>query len=115
MSLTQEEIEAGLVNDQIGTQLVLETDTMRVWHLRLKPGENIPAHRHDRPYFWTVLSDGKGLSHFADGKEAEIIYRSGDTKHFSDLNPHTGFVHDLTNVGDSELIFVTIEFHSPSK
>ena len=112
MSLSKKEIEAGMVNDQIGTKLVQETDTMRIWHMTLKPGQTIPPHRHDRPYFWTVLSDGTGLSRFDDGRDVSIIYKAGDTKHFPDLTPETGFVHDLTNTGDTDLVFVTTEFNS---
>ncbi|MCY1293410.1 hypothetical protein D9M70_426690 [compost metagenome] len=39
-----------------------------------------------------------------------MVYRAGDTRHFSDLTPETAFVHDLTNTGDAELVFVTAEF-----
>jgi quercetin dioxygenase-like cupin family protein len=112
MSLTPEQILSGSSNDQIGTQLVKDTESMRIWHLRLAPGQTIPPHRHDRPYFWTVVSDGKGLSCFDDGRDLEVIYKAGDTKHFPNLTPETGFVHDLTNIGDTELVFVTVEFTS---
>lgn len=98
--------------DQIGTELVLDTDAMRVWHLRLAPGETIGPHRHDRPYFWTVMTDGEGRSRFEDGRDARVTYRSGDTGHFPELNAETRFVHDLTNVGDTELVFVTVEFNT---
>ncbi|SPH22719.1 hypothetical protein ASD8599_03464 [Ascidiaceihabitans donghaensis] len=94
----------------IGTDLVLETNKMRVWHLRLAPGQTLPPHRHDRPYFWTVLTDGKGLSCFEDGRRVPVTYAAGDTRYFPDLTPSNGFVHDLTNVGDAELVFVTTEF-----
>ncbi|WP_299848291.1 cupin domain-containing protein [uncultured Roseovarius sp.] len=115
MTLTPQSIASGQQNAQIGTDLVLETDTMRVWHLRLAPGETIPPHRHDRPYFWTVLTDGKGVSRFDDGQVVPITYKIGDTKNFADLTPSTGFVHDLSNTGDSDLIFVTVEFNTEGK
>lgn len=109
MTLSSKEIADGRVNAEIGTDVVLETDQMRVWHLRLAPGQTLPPHRHDRPYFWTVLTDGNGLSHFDDGRAVPITYRAGDTRHFPDLTPSNGFVHDLTNTGDAELVFVTAE------
>ena len=112
MSLSSQEIDSGRVNDQIGTKLVLETETMRIWHMTLIPGQNISPHRHDRPYFWTILTDGVGLSRFDNGREVSITYKAGDTKHFPDLTPETGFVHDLTNTGDTDLVFVTVEFNS---
>jgi quercetin dioxygenase-like cupin family protein len=108
-SLDECELEAGRDNDRIGSELVSETDMLRVWHLRLKPGERLPYHRHDRPYFWTVLTDGSGRSRYGDGRIADITYRAGDTKHFT-LTPDTAFVHDLANTGDRDLVFVTVEF-----
>ncbi|WP_306026843.1 hypothetical protein [Stappia sp. MMSF_3263] len=73
MPLTTEEALAGAANATIGTVLVLEDRAMRVWHLRLAPG---------------------------------------DTGHFPHLGPDTAFVHDLTNTGTTELVFVTVEFDS---
>lgn len=101
----------GQGSDQIGTKLVLDTDAMRVWHLRLAPGETIGPHRHDRPYFWTVMTDGEGRSRFSDGRDVRVTYKSGDTGHFPELSADTRFVHDLTNIGDTELVFVTVEFN----
>lgn len=109
--LSRQEIAAGRGNDRIGTRLVAETGGLRVWHLLLAPGQTLPAHRHDRPYFWTVLTDGRGRSRFDDGRIVDIVYRAGDTKHFADLRPDAGFVHDLTNTGERDLLFVTVEFH----
>ncbi|NSY40860.1 cupin domain-containing protein [Leisingera sp. ANG59] len=108
--LSAREIDQARGNDQIGTKLVAETGNMKIWHLRLAPGETIAAHRHDRPYFWTVLTDGKAKSRYGDGRIEDITYASGQTQHFPDLTPDNAFVHDLTNTGDAELVFVTIEF-----
>lgn len=104
------EIAAGRDNDRIGTRVVLAEAGMRVWHLILRPGETIPAHRHDRPYLWTVLTDGKGLARYGDGRIVEHDYKAGETKCFPDLSPDTAFVHDLTNIGTTQLTFVTVEF-----
>lgn len=110
-ALTDQEIAQARSNDRIGTALVLETSAMRIWHLRLAPGETLPPHRHDRPYFWTVLTDGTGRSRFGDGRVADITYRAGDTRHFGHLGAESGFVHDLTNTGETDLVFVTVEFN----
>jgi beta-alanine degradation protein BauB len=104
-------LAAGRANDRIGTELHLETDSMRIWHLRLSPGQRIAYHRHDRPYFWSVTTDGKGRSHFDDGRIVDIDYKKGESKYFNDLSAENMFVHDLTNIGDSELVFVTVEFN----
>lgn len=109
-ALSPDDIAAARGNDRIGTDLVAETDGMRIWHLRLAPGASLPAHRHDRPYFWTVLTDGKARSRYGDGRVVDLTYRKGQTQHFPDLTAETGFVHDLTNTGTTELVFVTVEF-----
>ncbi|WDZ80139.1 hypothetical protein PWG15_32500 (plasmid) [Ensifer adhaerens] len=108
--LTEQERMQAAINDRIGTELVLDGEALRVWHLRLKPGETLRPHRHDRPYFWTALTDGKARSRSGDGRVTDVVYRAGDTRHFGDLTPETAFVHDLTNTGDAELVFVTAEF-----
>ena len=112
MSLTEKEIEAGRENDRIGTKLVCETDSMRIWHMTLLPAQTIPPHRHDRPYFWTILTDGQGVSRYDDGRDVAVTYKAGDTRHFPDLSADNSFVHDLTNTGNTDLTFVTVEFNS---
>lgn len=108
--LTGAGVSGARKNDRIGTQLVAETDGMRIWHLRIAPGKTLPAHRHDRPYFWTILCDGKARSRFDDGRVVDVTYSAGQTQHFPDLTPSDTFVHDLTNTGDQDLVFVTVEF-----
>jgi quercetin dioxygenase-like cupin family protein len=103
------DIAAGRTNDRIGTSLELENERLRIWHLRLAPGQRLPFHRHDRPYFWSVLTDGKGRSCFDDGRVVDIVYRRGESKYF-DLSPQNMFIHDLQNTGTEELLFVTVEF-----
>ncbi|WP_029059620.1 cupin domain-containing protein [Stappia stellulata] len=109
--LTPAEVERGRTNDRIGTRRVHATAGFSLWHIRLQPGETLPAHRHDRPYIWTVLSDGKARARRDDGTVTKVSYRAGDTTHHSQLSPETAFVHDLTNTGSAELVFVTIEFN----
>jgi quercetin dioxygenase-like cupin family protein len=107
--------EIANADDQIGTELVKETDAMRIWHLRLAPGESLPPHRHARPYFWTVLTDGLARSRRDDGHILDVRYRVGDTADFPALGPDNAFVHDLTNIGESELLFVTVEFKNQER
>ncbi|RCK36776.1 cupin [Thalassospira profundimaris] len=107
----QREFNRAANNHDIGTQMVSKTDAMTVWHILLAPGQRIAAHCHDKPYFWTVMTDGKGRSRFGDGRVIDIEYRAGDTRFF-DLNSDTAFIHDLENTGPSDLIFVTVEFPS---
>ncbi len=103
-----DELEAADSNREIGTSLWFENDHVRVFEVRLAPGERGPFHVHDRTYFWTVVEPGRGLQRFVDGTYLVRDYALGDTKYLvhSDDDP---LVHDLENVGDSTLRFVTVE------
>jgi beta-alanine degradation protein BauB len=96
-------------NGCVGTTLLSESDRVRVWIIRLKPGERIGFHRHVLDYFWTSVSGGRGRQHVHDGTTVEYTYRPGETRHET-YGPGQYKVHDLENLGDKEMIFMTIEF-----
>lgn len=85
--------ERGIVPGAVGHKVVLENELIRIWEVRLEPGESIPFHIHHHPY--TVISLGGG------DNEVETIF--GDT--FSTFEPlgHTTYIdqphpiHRLTN------------------
>ena len=108
-STIRKEFEANQLNGRVGTRLLSETDRVRVWEIRLAPGERIGFHRHVLDYFWTAVTDGSALSHTEDGSVIEATYAAGDTRHFV---YRTGEykIHDLENVGDTDLWFTTVEF-----
>ncbi len=96
-------------NPCVGTTLVSETDKVRVWMIRLAPGERVGFHRHVLDYFWTSVSGGKGRQHVHDGTTVEYTYAPGETRHET-YGLGEFKVHDLTNLGDKEMVFMTIEF-----
>jgi quercetin dioxygenase-like cupin family protein len=96
-------------NGCVGTTLVSESDRVRVWIIRLAPGERIGFHRHVLDYFWTAVSGGRGRQHVHDGTTVEYSYRPGETRHET-YGPGEFKVHDLENLGDKEMVFMTIEF-----
>jgi beta-alanine degradation protein BauB len=96
-------------NGRVGSELLFESNVARIWVIQLKPGQRLPFHTHVLNYFWTVLTSGRAHSHTPDGVTKEIEYHPGDTKH---LNYRQGerMTHDLENVDNSNLLFVTVEF-----
>jgi len=101
--------EAKNPNPCVGSTLLSETDRTRVWIIRLAPGERIGFHRHVLDYFWTSVSGGRGRQHVNDGTTVEYSYKPGETRHETyGLNEFK--VHDLENLGDKEMIFMTVEF-----
>lgn len=95
-------------NRQLGTALLLENDHVRIFEVRLGPGERGPFHVHDATYFWTVVEPGRGLQRFVDGSFVVRDYALGETKYLTH-SPDDPLVHDLENVGETRLRFVTVE------
>lgn len=96
-------------NGCVGQRLLSETDRVRVWEIRLQPGERIGFHRHVLDYFWTAVTAGRGRQHGHDGSTVEHSYVAGETRH--EVHPAGHYkVHDLENIGDAEMIFTTVEF-----
>lgn len=103
------ELEQDQFNGRVGMELVSETDRVRVWSIDLPPGGRLPFHRHVLDYFWTCLSGGRARHHYGDGRIAEIDNHRGETKHF-EFKSGEFFVHDVENIGDTNLAFTTVEF-----
>ena len=95
-------------NGLVGSVLVSETDSLRVWHLTLAPGERLPFHRHVNPYFWSALTPGRARTYFSDGRVVETVYTQGQTQHYH-YAPGEYMLHALENIGDAPLAFVTVE------
>jgi quercetin dioxygenase-like cupin family protein len=100
--------EAEHPNGCVGSELLSETDKVRVWTIRLKPGERIGFHRHVLNYFWTSVTGGHGRQHLMDGTTIEYSYYPGETRHET-YGPGEYKVHDLVNLGDQDMIFMTVE------
>ena len=56
-------------NGCVGTELLSETAKVRVWIIRLRPGERVGFHRHVLNYFWTSVNGGRGRQHLMDGSD----------------------------------------------
>jgi beta-alanine degradation protein BauB len=104
-----EELKSAPDNGKIGTRLLSECSTARIWEVRLAPAQRLGFHHHVLDYFWTVLSPGKALSRTADGLTRQLVYERGDTKELRYAKGE-GMIHDLENIGSTELLFVTVEF-----
>lgn len=104
-----QDLTAARDNGCVGTRLLSEDARCRVWTIVLAPGARIGFHTHVLDYFWTAVTAGRARSHYGDGRVAEVDYRAGDIQHLS-FGPGESMTHDLANIGDTELIFTTVEF-----
>jgi hypothetical protein len=66
-------------------------------------------HRHVLDYFWTAITPGRARSHRQDGSVVEGTYAAGETRHYVCSRDEYN-IHDLENVGDTDLWFTTVEF-----
>jgi len=103
-----EESKHSDANGRVGTRLLLESSVARIWVIELKPGERLPFHRHVLNYFWTVLTIGRACSRTPDGVTRHIWYQPKDNKHLT-FRKGEGMIHDLENIGETDLVFVTVE------
>jgi hypothetical protein len=97
-------------NSQVGEKLILETDNFKVWNIQLPKGKSLPFHKHNKPYFYTAINAGKSRSYYNDGSVKEIEYKANDIKYFDDLSIDNFFIHNLENIGETTLVFTTVEF-----
>ncbi|WP_326692485.1 hypothetical protein OIE63_38725 [Streptomyces sp. NBC_01795] len=104
----RKEFDNNAHNGRVGQSLLKESELLRVWETRLHPGERLPVHRHVLDYSWTALTSGRARQHTSDGTTREISYARGQTQNFrfTDGRYH---LHDLKNIGDEVLSFLTVE------
>ena len=103
------EFDENQFSGAVGNVLVSETDDVRVWHLSLPPRGWLTFHRHVLDYFWTTPCTGVARGYYQDGRIVDVHHYPGETRHFRHGKGEY-FVHAIENVGDTELIFVTVEF-----
>jgi oxalate decarboxylase/phosphoglucose isomerase-like protein (cupin superfamily) len=107
-----DELAVAADNRELGTRLVFENEAIQVWEVRLEPGERGRFHIHDRTYFWTVVDPGRGLQRSVDGTLVIRDYAVGDTRYLVH-SADNALIHDLENVGDTTLRFVTVALKTP--
>jgi mannose-6-phosphate isomerase-like protein (cupin superfamily) len=103
-----DELQAAPSNLAVGTSVLLENERVKVWEVRLAPGERGPFHAHTRNYFWTCVDGSVGLQRYADGSYMVRRYEVGETQ-YSEHSADEPLIHDLENIGDTELRFITVE------
>lgn len=103
------QMAAGRSNGCVGTRLLSQTDRLRVWTIVLKPGERIDFHTHVLDYFWTATTAGRGRGSYGNGEERTVDYAAGDIQHLTYATGES-MMHDLTNIGNTKLVFITVEF-----
>lgn len=102
------EFETYAYDGHVGSRLLSQNDRVRVWEIRLAPGERFHTHRHVLDYFWTAVNAGRSRQHTSDGTTRDVSYNAGETRHFS-FAAGEFLLHDIENVGSEDLVFTTVE------
>lgn len=85
--------DRGITLGQIGHRIVLENEYVRVWEVRLNPGETIDFHIHYHPYLIVSLGGGENEIETIFGDRITVQEPLGSTVFINDMRP----VHRLTN------------------
>jgi beta-alanine degradation protein BauB len=95
------------ISTSVGTRLLFENDRVRVWDLRLEPGESTGLHRHTTDFLYVVIGDGTLQTVFADGtREPSRAMHDGDVR-FREVVDEA--VHEAVNAGDGPWRNIVIE------
>jgi hypothetical protein len=108
----QDEIDRAAENFEVGTRLLFENDSIRVWELQLAPGGRVPFHCHRTPYFWVCIDSGRAIQRYPDGHLIHVEFESRDTDFLDEERLETERIHDLENTGDTAFRFHTFELLS---
>ena len=88
----------------IGDEILFENDRVRIWGVKLDPGERRAWDKHDLPYVIVPMTKGKNIMYFEDGREKETNETVGGV-----LWREAGAPHELLNVSDWQYRNVLIE------
>ena len=94
---------------------LLENDRVRVLEVRIGPGQTVPVHTHRWPSAIYVLSSSDFLRRDAEGSLLFDSRNSGSpppgpiVQWTPPLPPHS-----VENIGDSEILIVSVELKDPS-
>ena len=103
--------ENKVVSSQVGTKLLFENDRVRVWDLRLAPGESTGLHRHSTDYLYVVIGGGMLQALDADENERRPAERMADGEvRFRTIDGED--VHEAVNVGEVPWRNIVVELKS---
>jgi beta-alanine degradation protein BauB len=106
----EQELSEAPHNAEVGSELWFENEHVRIWEVRIEPGERAPFHSHLLDYFWVVVDPSRAVVQFVDGTQRTVDYRVGEVE-FSELPVPA--VHSVENIGESVLRSVAVEFKVP--
>ncbi|HKD87679.1 MAG TPA: hypothetical protein VKB62_04050 [Streptosporangiaceae bacterium] len=98
--------------EPVGTTMLFENDRVRVWEMRLAPGETCTPHRHAHDYLMmytipSVIASGPAGQEMVQQLDPGMIA-------FSVVGADGLGAHAITNVGDEDSHHFVVELLGPS-
>jgi quercetin dioxygenase-like cupin family protein len=89
----------------VGSRILFENDTVRVWEISLEAGEHLPVHYHALPYLVVTIEAAHVRVIEHDGRVYDPADVPGDVTF-----REAGQIHELQNISTSRYVNRVIEF-----
>jgi hypothetical protein len=101
----------------IATKLLMENDRVRIWEMRLDPGQRSALHRHENDYVMIQISGDRMAAEFeADSEDpfggAELGRVEGEIAPGTVLYSPRGGVETAVNIGNEPFYEIVVELKS---
>jgi len=100
--------ERGITLGEVGQKILLENEYIRMWEVRLAPGETHDFHIHHHPYLVVSLGGGENEIETIFGKRIPTDEPAGSFVFIDEMRP----VHRLTNKSNVTYLSRLIEIKS---
>lgn len=100
--------QQGLELAAVGQEVLVDNDLVRVWAIRLQPGESQAFHLHRHPYLVVSIRGDANQVETIFGDKRDTLEPSGNVVYRGEQGP----VHRLTNKSDEEYECRLIELKS---
>nr|WP_297788526.1 hypothetical protein [uncultured Allomuricauda sp.] len=101
------------IKESLSNRLVFENEVIKLWDLRLLPGERLNFRRHNTNYGWVCTTGGLVITRYGNGKIDMVKLNQGDTEYFE--NRGKNYVNDLENIGEDTLVINILEYKESKK
>lgn len=94
-----------VVLHDIGQTILFDNEHLRVWEVRLEPGEVQEWHQHEHPYLIVAIEGADNRMEFLDGSDARHMVETAGRVVYREA----GTVHKLINEGQTRYVNRLVE------
>jgi hypothetical protein len=100
--------DRGIILGQVGDKILFENEYIRMWQVRIEPGQTIAFHIHYHPYLVVSLGGGENEIETIFGQKIPTQEPIGSFVFVNEMRP----VHRLTNKSNVTYLSRLIELKS---